>query len=156
MPRKRKTLVALHRVPAPDPYGYDIVGESFRKKNLQALIKKGRSLIRREGDWLLLGARFWLFPEPTNPHDPNAVMVLAGAREFDRARSVHVGYISRGDAKRMSHRLNRPFPVFGMIIGQGGDFGVKLHRPTLATAKLLPAEVALDDVGSEKEVSVRL
>ena len=156
MPRKRKTLVALHRVPDHNNYRYDIVGESYRLEKIQALVKKGRPMLRQSGDWLLLGVRFWLVPEPTNSYDPNAVMVLAGPREFNQARSVLVGYINRGDAKSMSHRLDGPLTVFGMIIGQEGNFGVKLDRPTLDRAELLTAEVDSDEAVSEVEVKVRL
>jgi hypothetical protein len=45
-----------------------------------------------EGEPVRHSARAALVPEPANPHDPNAVMVLIEDR--------HVGYLSREDAVR--------------------------------------------------------
>ncbi|MDE0121573.1 MAG: hypothetical protein OXS33_07570 [bacterium] len=137
--RSRRPRVALHKAPYEDDCRYDIVGESYRMENILAVVKEGRrrKLTRQYGNWSKLGVQFWLVPEPTNEFDPNAVMVLAGTEEYDQESSILVGYVNRNDAKRMSKRLNRSFPVLGVLVGTAGKFGAKLDRETLRDAELL-------------------
>jgi hypothetical protein len=70
-----------------------------------------------------------LVPEPDNPHDPFAVKVLI--------EGEHVGYLSRGNAKRLGKRLRALNESGGRGIcmawvGRGGDnpnLGVNLRLP---------------------------
>lgn len=65
-----------------------VVGEAYREEALERIVMhvQGDRHARR------LGAEAVLRPEPDNPHDPNAVMVVIA--------SLHVGYLSREDAAR--------------------------------------------------------
>jgi hypothetical protein len=80
-----------------------------------------------------------LEPEPTNPHDPNAIRVLAAGR--------HVGYLSREDAVRYGPavrllRENGRVLVCEAVIGGGApeattaNLGVFLELPRAPEALL--------------------
>ena len=131
------TKVDFHKAPYEDNCFYDVVGESFRKDNILAVLRAGRRHVRQYGEWDKLGVKFWLVPEPTNPHDPNAVAVWAGSKRFNKKTAAHVGYIRASDAKRMSPRLKKPFPVEGILVGKRGKYGAKLDIDILTRAKLL-------------------
>jgi hypothetical protein len=63
--------------------------------------------------------------EPNNAHDPWAVKVLA--------QGLHVGYLSRGNARRYCKRIEREggqVRIKGFIGGvEGGPIGVRVHIP---------------------------
>lgn len=97
----------------------DVVGESFHQKELNALIQQyGR-------DRWLYG---FLMPEPFNPHDENAVMVLLITKKEDgELDAVPVGYLARDQAKRVSKSIIKilkkggVIPVLAMV--KGGTAG---------------------------------
>ena len=70
----------------------ELVGVSYRPAEAQQLVKGIR-----------LQETVPLVPEPTNPHDPNAVQVFYP--ELDPAlvfASTHIGYVDRENAARLA------------------------------------------------------
>jgi hypothetical protein len=63
--------------------------------------------------------------EPDNAHDPRAVKVLA--------QGVHVGYLSKGNARMYCKRIEREggrVKIKGFIgCAEGGPIGVRVHIP---------------------------
>jgi hypothetical protein len=63
--------------------------------------------------------------EPDNAHDPRAVKVLV--------QGLHVGYLSKGNARRYCRRIEREggrVRIKGFIgCSQGGPIGVRVHIP---------------------------
>jgi len=107
----------------PGPYSLEVVGESFVKANLEALVgvpapKQGRTYT---------SGRFQLVPYK-NPHDPRAVEV----REL--TSGLPVGHLPRAVANKLHHPLaklaqqaGRPVAVSGTIFGGQGRYGVRLY-----------------------------
>lgn len=106
-----------------------VVGESFRMSNLDAaahriLAEKGQSLSHfNRANWFA-----WLIPEPSNPHDRNAVQVFLGP--------FHVGYLPRAVAPLWQPYimdLERYFKCRvacqAQLRGQPGFWGVVLKMP---------------------------
>jgi hypothetical protein len=86
-----------------------------------------------------------LLPEPTNPYDPNAVMVWAGGR--------HVAYLSRSDAAAYRPAIAAAAAIDHLIacpaqiaargdIGETANLGIFLHLP--APAEALTAVEGID------------
>lgn len=150
----------FYAVAVPDNCFYDVVGESFRQEDIEAVAQAGSSFTRtnegvvrtkilKPGDapgggrwreqpakaWDIVGVILWLVPEPTNEHDPNAVGVWADPTGHYRPeQSVLVGYISRQDAARISGSLQRrkaPERIEGTIVGRHGRWGVKLDSDAM-------------------------
>lgn len=73
----------------------DVVGESHYKESLRSLFP---AKLPADGSQSIDTTAI-LLPEPTNKHDPNAVMVLVQGK--------HVGYLAREDAARYAPVLNQ-------------------------------------------------
>lgn len=91
---------APRRDPATDPRPWNgrtsvkVVGESYRQAELARITgRRGSEAVRIED------AELELVCEPDNPHDHLAVKVLA--------EGLHVGYLSRGNARRYCKRIQR-------------------------------------------------
>ena len=80
----------------------EVVGESYRQETLKGLQEKVKDA------WM----SGFLMPEPFNPHDPNAIAVIAiTSLEEDSttkeitADVVHVGYLAKEQAADVSRKL---------------------------------------------------
>ena len=117
------------RDPATDPRPWDnrrsisVVGES----NYQPALRKV-SGAPASGAWKFTGVAY-LVPEPTNPHDPKAVMIQVDGE--------CVGYLSRRNASVFGPRVRKIIErerelKCEAFIGRGADhqnIGIKLHFP---------------------------
>ncbi len=101
----------------------DVVGESHYQDNLRRVC--GRPTAQGEDRWVSATLK----PEPHNPHDPNAVVILIGNRP--------VGYLARDDARHWQPKLPaRGLSVRAHITGgwqrgrsERGFYGVKIVSP---------------------------
>ena len=75
-------------------YNYGIVGESFQRDHLMALIRAHKAF--ETGEILTTAV---LEPEPTNPFDPTAVKVVVGG--------VQVGYIAKFDSAAVTKMIEK-------------------------------------------------
>lgn len=73
-------------------YGYDVVGESFQRDHLLALIRSHKAFA--SGEILTMAI---LEPEPTNDFDPTAVKVVV--------EGVQVGYVAKFDSAAVSKMI---------------------------------------------------
>lgn len=107
-----------------DPFAFDIVGERAYQESLEAVCG-GRCEDGVEHDCVAV-----LWPDPENPHDPNAVKVQIDGRT--------VGYLTRDDALTFRETMARygvdtPASCDALVVGGwdggargSGAFGVKL------------------------------
>jgi hypothetical protein len=81
---------------APDgvDYNYDVVGESFQRNHLTALIRAHNAFESGE-----IYSTAVLELEPTNPFDPNAVKVVV--------EGTQVGYIPKFDSPAMTEMVKK-------------------------------------------------
>ena len=131
--RMRHTLEVVEGHPAvwlaPD-VELEVVGESFYMDHLEPF---------RVFNQLGFEQIAWLIPEPSNPHDPNAVLVWLCDGQ--------VGYLSRGDAalwqpELMALSAHHRAPVACLAAIRGNKrLGVTLRVPRDAPV----AEVTRDD-----------
>lgn len=114
------------RDPKTDPRPWDgrtsvkVAGESYRQEALVRITgRDGSEAIKLDG------VELELVCEPDNPHDPRAVKVLA--------QGLHVGYLSRGNARKYCKRIEREggrVAVTGFIgCQEEGPIGVRVHIP---------------------------
>ena len=75
-------------------YNYDVVGESFQRDHLMALIRAHKAF--ETGEILATAV---LEPEPTNEFDPTAVKVVVGG--------VQVGYIAKFDSAAVTKMIEK-------------------------------------------------
>jgi hypothetical protein len=75
-------------------YNYDVVGESFQRNHLMALIRSHEAF--NTGEIL---ANAVLEPEPTNPFDSTAVKVVV--------EGVQVGYIAKFDSAAVTKMIGK-------------------------------------------------
>ena len=75
-------------------YNYDVVGESFQRDHLMALIRAHKAF--ETGEILTTAV---LEPEPTNPFDPTAVKVVI--------EGVQVGYIAKFDSSAVTKMIEK-------------------------------------------------
>jgi len=75
-------------------YNYDVVGESFRRDGLLALVRSHKAFDTGE----IYGSAF-LELEPTNEFDPTAVKVVV--------EGVHVGYIPKFDSPAVTEMIKK-------------------------------------------------
>ena len=75
-------------------YNYDVVGESFQRDNLMALIKVHKAFDTGE-----ILATAVLEPEPTNPFDSTAVKVVVDG--------LQVGYIAKFDSAKVTKMIEK-------------------------------------------------
>jgi hypothetical protein len=97
-----------------------VAGESYRQHALvQITGRRGSEAMKMDNVDLELVC------EPDNPHDPRAVKVLA--------QGLHVGYLSRGNARTYCRRIEREggrVKTKGFIgCVEGGPIGVRVHIP---------------------------
>ena len=78
----------------PSDYNYDVVGESFQRDHLMALIRAHKAL--ETGEILATAV---LEPEPTNEFDPTAVKVVV--------EGVQVGYIAKFDSAVVTKMIEK-------------------------------------------------
>ena len=109
-------------------YNFDVVGESFQRDHLVALLKKNKVIAVGE-----FATSAMLELEPTNDFDPNAVKVMVDG--------LQVGYVPKtfsGDVTRMMNDKgvtefevpallgwdnNNPMPAIGVKLDMG-EFGL--------------------------------
>lgn len=127
-------MPAAAPTPAPKPAQktekHNLTGIKYYMDTVMALAKpnpdyrKSATVLQREhrvGDtvteytWPLYEAE--LEPEPDNPHDPNAIKVLANGR--------HIGYVKAGSCARVHKRI-REDRIERMTIQLGGGKGKML------------------------------
>jgi hypothetical protein len=112
------------RDPKTDPRPWDgrtsikVAGESYRQDALVRVTgRRGTEAVKMDN------VDLELICEPDNPHDPRAVMVLA--------QGLHVGYLSKGNARRYCRRIEREggrVNIKGFIgCTEGGPIGVRVH-----------------------------
>ena len=100
--------VAVNEISGDDgtDYNYDVVGESFQRDHLLALIRAHKAFSTGE---ILATAVLEL--EPTNPFDPTAVKVLV--------EGVQVGYIAKFDSAAVTKMIQmsgmKPYEVAAKI-----------------------------------------
>ena len=75
-------------------YNYDVVGESFQRDHLMALIRSHKAFDTGE-----ILATAVLEPEPTNEFDPTAVKIVV--------EGVQVGYIAKFDSAAVTKMIER-------------------------------------------------
>jgi imidazole glycerol phosphate synthase subunit HisF len=75
-------------------YNYEVVGESFQRDHLMALIRSHKAFSTGE-----ILATAILEPEPTNPFDPTAVKVVI--------EGVQVGYIAKFDSAAVTKMIEK-------------------------------------------------
>ena len=87
-------------------YNYDVVGESFQRDHLVALIRAHKAFSTGQ-----ILATAILEPEPTNPFDPTAVKVVV--------EGVQVGYIAKFDSAAVTKMIQmsgkKPYEVAAKI-----------------------------------------
>lgn len=114
------------RDPVTDPRPWDgrtsvkVAGESYRQDALIRITgRRGTEAVKMDDVDLELVC------EPDNPHDPRAVKVLA--------QGVHVGYLSKGNARKYCKRIEREggrVKITGFIgCREDGPIGVRVHIP---------------------------
>ena len=95
-------------------YNYYVAGTSYREANLERMLSRNpdfdapKSYILDhygEGDYVYRYHRYYtsdikFTPEPTNPHDPNAIRIDVDGN--------FVGYVKRGSTGRIRNLLNTP------------------------------------------------
>ncbi len=89
-------VVSALNTEAPDgvDYNYDVVGESFQRDHLTALIRAHNAFESRE-----IYSTAVLELEPTNPFDPNAVKVVV--------EGTQVGYIPKFDSHAVTEMVKK-------------------------------------------------
>jgi hypothetical protein len=114
------------RDPEIDPRPWDgrtsvkVAGESYRQDELVHITgRRGSEAVKLDD------VELDLVCEPDNEHDPRAVKVLA--------QGLHVGYLSRGNARRYCKRIERQggrVTLKGFIgCSEGAPIGVQVHIP---------------------------
>lgn len=93
----------------------EVVGESYRQEHLWALVGAGRPMPIVQPTLAIL------WPEPENPHDPNAIAVWIDGG--------HVGYLSRSSARELLDGLRSLMERHRGLVGakgeiRGGGFGI--------------------------------
>lgn len=110
-----------------DGLAFEVAGVNYRMKEVIKLatkIKKfdmsAKKLIeigyqnRNVYRYYFINEPVELRPEPTNPHDPNAIMVLIN--------NVHVGYVPKNDIQRVRDFLPHTQSISAQI--KGGEYRV--------------------------------
>lgn len=89
-------VVSASNTAAPDgvDYNYDVVGESFQRDHLMALVRSHNAFSIGE----IYGVAI-LEPEPTNEFDPTAVKVLV--------EGIQVGYIPKFDSPAVTQMVQK-------------------------------------------------
>ncbi len=77
-----------------EQYNYDVVGESFQRDHLVALVRNHKAF-----DAGVIYTTATLEPEPTNEFDPTAVKVII--------EGTQVGYISKLDSEAVTQMIKR-------------------------------------------------
>ena len=95
------------------------------------------AFLKQVGLWDVL-----LEPEPTNPHDPNAVRVLAVPG--DKTQALHVGYLSREDARRLGPAIRdgRVDVIRAWVVGNS-TLGMRLEIVVTDKAPARPVQPEL-------------
>ena len=102
-----RKAVETHVVTWDGSYSYDVVGESYHRPELLALIKSAPEDQRAQGEvWTVA----LLVREPTNKYDKNAIKVTIDGR--------HVGYVPKEDARTVGSFVER-------VEAQAGPVGVR-------------------------------
>ena len=106
-----------------------VVGITFRPNNAAEF---ERTLVSREKRMSIYETDYTLIPEPDNPHDPNAVKVMA--HKLDGSLH-HLGYIARDFVA--AHPITETMDVHGRFIDySGGKFKMVSYQLALDTEKL--------------------
>ena len=85
---------SIESAPGGVEYNYDVVGESFQRDHLMALIRAHEAFSTGE-----ILATAVLEPEPTNPFDSTAVKVVI--------EGVQVGYIAKYDSAAVTKMIEK-------------------------------------------------
>ncbi len=136
--------VVLSKGPTGQRVEIEIVGESFRQDAVRAVAKVAD------------GAPFdlYLLPDPSNPHDRNAVRVMVG--------NLHVGFLPRDAAKVWKRRCQEAMERRELIWGEGraasrtgeiwGIFGF-VWMPTVANPSADAMAKELNSAGMGKALT---
>ena len=120
---------SLHVAYSDEQQFLDVVGESFYRTNLRALMKEHR-------DSWLSGV---LMPEPLNPHDQNAVSLLVISNdETGELSAIQVGYLAREQAKKVQAKIIKHLEgglVIPVLLKLTGDIEGKDSIGVMARAK---------------------
>ena len=138
--------IGLHRASANVLYSdemqfLDVVGESFHQEGLMQVFERDKDSKEDFGlededftDWY----SGFLIPEPWNPHDANAVMVVMITSTGEDVGTIQVGHLAKEQAKKVQkkliHNLNEGKLVPVLMKLTGGT----MEKPTvgvLARAK---------------------
>lgn len=119
----------LHHFPQIAIQDLKVVGVTFRKNNAAEFEKE---LVSSDGPKSVFKATFTLRPEPENPYDENAVMVLINTA----SEGMHqIGYLSRDFVAK--HRLTEDMEVSGTITDfSNGKFKNVSYALTVDTEKM--------------------
>jgi len=107
-------------------YEVEVVGESFHTDNILAVLAESSEAAQRQQEIFTFGE---LVNEPTNPHDPNAVMVFV--------KGKHVGYLNKKDANFVEAWVRQ-------VNGTGYRFGVRVVVGWAGNRNTAPIGVRLD------------
>ena len=143
--RRPKLKVAYWDVPDNNDCRFDIVGESFHKNEIHALLRDGKRHIQSSGGWTKIGVQFWLVRDIHNKHDPNAIAVCASALDsYDHTTALQVGYLDRATAAMFADDVVDPVSVKGTVVGKDGHFGIKLDETDMAAGGLDSRNLRVD------------
>lgn len=84
---------------------FPVAGVQHHKENFFKIVKKGN-------------VEFWMQPEPSNPHDPNALAILGSRKSFFGRMEKKIGYVPAeiasqlGDAKVSDKVVLRPKALY--------------------------------------------
>jgi hypothetical protein len=105
--------IGLHRASANVLYSdemqfLDVVGESFHQDGLMQVAKRDKDSKKDFGlkdddftDWY----SGFLIPEPWNPYDTNAVMVVMITSTGEDSGTIQVGHLAKDQAKKVQKKL---------------------------------------------------
>ena len=110
----------------PDGAGFEVAGIDYHMNEIGSFaeeIKKFRMPREKLSQMGYIGRKIYrlyykvqsvrLVPEPTNPHDPNAIKVLIN--------NLHIGYVPRNDTKLVSQIMGSG-PVELSAVITGGEY----------------------------------
>lgn len=117
--------------PQASLYSFQVAGVNYRIDNVQKLADHIKKFDMPASKIIEIGyankkiykdyyktAPVELRPEPTNQHDPNAIMVLING--------IHVGYVPQGETQFVRQFLNAPAEISAKITG--GEYRVVMSE----------------------------
>lgn len=133
--KKRKTEVNVKPVP-PDTmlFVVQVAGTTYHPDVLQAFSRSAGYRPLPDGDLVTTKAIAWLWPEPTNPHDPNAVQVWC--------EHGQLGYVYRRHAPEVARHVAEFWEQHGALPAvRVGFMGGTKDKPNIGVRLLLPQSI---------------